>query len=189
MRKETLTLTLTPLVLPLEAFHVLQELFTVLADEGLLVVAGDVVPLDAILVDVVEDAHARLGGLVDVELGVVGLRSSGVTLVAPGLVPPAGGSAVGVGHLGVGVGPEPSLNVDGLQVFTLGAAREVTEAARRPDVGDVAWRERGRGGVRYSGRWNRETQQTYMYSYICDRQTYRDAYKGTLHKSIKEGRE
>ena len=34
----------------------LQELFRVLADEGLGVVAGDVVPLDAVLVDVVQDA-------------------------------------------------------------------------------------------------------------------------------------
>ena len=34
----------------------LQELFRVLADEGLGVVARDVVPLDAVLVDVVEDA-------------------------------------------------------------------------------------------------------------------------------------
>ena len=34
----------------------LQELFRVLADEGLGVVAGDVVPLDAALVDVVQDA-------------------------------------------------------------------------------------------------------------------------------------
>ena len=33
----------------------------VLADDGLLVVAADVVPLDAVPVEVVEDGHARLG--------------------------------------------------------------------------------------------------------------------------------
>lgn len=131
-----LSLPLPPL--PLEALHVIQELVAVLAHEGLLVIAGDVVPFDAVTVDVVEDPHAGLRCLVDIELRVVGLRSPGVTLVAPGLVPPAGGNAVGVGHLGVGVGPEPSLDVEGLEILALGAAREVTEATGRPDIGDVA---------------------------------------------------
>lgn len=36
-------------------------------------VASDVVPSDAVVVDVVEDAEAGLVGAVDVELGVVGL--------------------------------------------------------------------------------------------------------------------
>jgi len=36
--------------------HEFQELFGVLTDEGLGVVASDVVPLDAVLIDVVQDA-------------------------------------------------------------------------------------------------------------------------------------
>ena len=51
----------------------LEELVRVLADEGLGVVAGDVVPLDAVVVDVVEHTHAGLHAPVNVELGVVGL--------------------------------------------------------------------------------------------------------------------
>ena len=36
-------------------------------------VASDVVPLDPVVVDVVQDAHACLHAAVDVKLGVVGL--------------------------------------------------------------------------------------------------------------------
>lgn len=119
--------------------NVVQQKFAVLTDEGLFVVASDIVPFDSILVDVVEDAHARLGGHVDVELGVVGLRAAGVALVAPGLVSPVGWGLVGGGHLGVGVGPEPAEDVEGLQVFALVAALEVTQAAGCPDVAEVTW--------------------------------------------------
>jgi len=101
------------------------------------VIAGDVVPLDAVLVQVIEDSQARLGGLVDVELGVVGLRSACVSLVTPWLVRPAWWGGVGGRHLGVGVGPEPSEDTDGLQVSTFLTGREVTEAAGGPDVAEV----------------------------------------------------
>ena len=37
-----------------------EQLLAVLANEGLLVVASDVVPLDAIIVEVVQDGQARL---------------------------------------------------------------------------------------------------------------------------------
>lgn len=68
-------------------------------------------------------------------------------LAAPGLLPPARRSAVCVRHLGVGVGPEPALDTDWLKVLPLSAAGEVTEAARRPDVSDVAWSRKGKEGV------------------------------------------
>jgi len=119
------------------ALHPPQEGIVVLAHEGLLVVAGNVVPLDAILVQVVEDSHAGLGGPVDVELGVVGLRASSVSLVAPWLVAPAWRGGVGGRHLGVGVGPEPPEDIDGLEVSTFLAGGEVTEAAGGPDVAEV----------------------------------------------------
>ena len=45
----------------------------VLADDGLLVGAGDVVPLDAVAVEVVEHGHARLGLAALGALAVVGL--------------------------------------------------------------------------------------------------------------------
>lgn len=110
-----------------------EEVFAVLTHHGLLVVAGDVVPLDTVVVDVVEDAHARLRCLVDVELGVVWLGRLGVSSLAPGLVLPAWWGLVGRGHLSVGVGEEPALDVLGFQVLAVTPV-EVTQAARRPDV-------------------------------------------------------
>lgn len=52
---------------------IIEEFLVILAHDGLLVVAGDVVPCDAVVVHVVKYTQARLGGAVDVELGVVGL--------------------------------------------------------------------------------------------------------------------
>ena len=119
-----------------------EELLRVLADEGLGVVAGNVVPLDAVLVDVVEDAHTGLHALVDVELGVVRLGDRAALdlgLVAggrPGLVGPARRGGVGGGHLDSGSRPEPTVHVGGLKVLAV-TALEVAEAAGGPDVGEV----------------------------------------------------
>ena len=110
-------------------------------------VAGDVVPLDAIVVDVVQQAHARLHAAVDVELGVVRLRyvfSLELGLVAgegPGLVAPAGWGGVGGGHLHSGPGPKPAVDVCWLQVIPV-AALEVAEPARCPDIGQVVLLEK-----------------------------------------------
>lgn len=76
---------------------VIEELLGVLADDGLLVVAGDVVPRDTVIVDVVEDGEARLAGLVDVEFGVIRLALFLVTGGGPGVVVPAIGGLVGRG--------------------------------------------------------------------------------------------
>ena len=73
------------------AGDVVEEFVGVLADDGLLVVAGDVVPRDAVVVHVVEDAEAGLGGGVDVELGVVGLTQLLVAGLRPRVVAPAVG--------------------------------------------------------------------------------------------------
>ena len=60
-----------------------------------------------------------------------------MALVAPWLVSPAWWLSVSGSHLSVGVGKEPSLDIDGLQVLALITSREVTEAARRPDVRNI----------------------------------------------------
>lgn len=120
----------------------LQELVRVLADVGLGVVAGDVVPFDSVLVDVVEDSHASFNRFIDLEFGVVGLGNvaalelSLVAGVGPGLVGPARGRGVGGGHLDAGSGPEPSIDDGGLEVFTV-TPLEVAETAAGPDVGKV----------------------------------------------------
>jgi len=86
------------------------------------------VPLEAVVVEVVEDGEA---GLV-VALGrlpVVGLR----LVESAGRRPVTGVALVGGADLGAGSGPEPSVHVGGLQIGTV-AAVEVALAARSPDV-------------------------------------------------------
>ena len=105
-------------------------------------VASNVVPLDPVVVDVVQDAHARLHALVDVKLCVVGLRHvmrDELGLVAsegPGLVAPAGRGGVGGRHLDSGARPEPAIDSRGLEILAV-AALEVAEPARGPDVREV----------------------------------------------------
>jgi hypothetical protein len=71
----------------------------VLADDGLFVVAGDVVPLDAVLVEVVEHGHARLAAL-----AVVGLTLAGAAGLGPIVE-----AAVGVGRSELGLVGGPAL--------------------------------------------------------------------------------
>lgn len=68
---------------PVGGGYVVEQLLVVLADEGLLVVAGNVVPRDAVIVHVVQDGQAGLVRAVDVELRVVGLPELLVASLAP----------------------------------------------------------------------------------------------------------
>lgn len=94
-------------------------------------------PRDAVVVDVVQDGQAGLARLVDVVLGVVGLRLLLVSGLAPRVVRPARGHLVGPGDLVAGGRPEPAQEGLRLQVRASLAALEVAETARGPDVGDV----------------------------------------------------
>lgn len=73
------------------AGDVVEEFVRVFADDGLLVVAGDVVPRDTVVVYVVEYAEAGFAGAVDVELSVVGLALLLVAGLRPWVVAPAVG--------------------------------------------------------------------------------------------------
>ena len=125
-----------------KGLDIFEKLLRVLADEWLGVVAGDIVPLDPVIVDVVKDSHAGLHGPVNVELGVVGLGDvvgDELGLVAsegPGLVAPAGRGGVSGRHLDSGARPEPAIDSRGLEILAV-AALEVAEPARGPDVGEV----------------------------------------------------
>jgi len=112
-----------------------KKLLGVFTDDGFSVIAGDIVPLGAILVDVVEDSQAGFGRVVDGELCVVGLRGFEVTGVAPRLFDPAWWGRVGRRQLDVGSGPEPAEDLQRFQVFARLAALEVAHAAASPDVG------------------------------------------------------
>ena len=114
--------------------HVLEKSGRVFADDRLGVVTADVVPLESILVDVVQHAEAGLGGLVDVELGVIGLRLLEVASRTPRLVRPTGGRLVGGRQFHSRARPEPTVDDERLEIFAV-ASLEIAQAAARPDVG------------------------------------------------------
>lgn len=109
--------------------HVLQQSIVLLADEGLLVVAGHVVPVDTVVVELVQQGQAVLGCAVLLELTVIGL----------GQTDAAGGGPIALGTLRGGCQllqrgcPEPTVDVCGLQIGTL-TALEVAQATAGPDV-------------------------------------------------------
>ena len=106
----------------------------IFADDGLGVVAANVVPFNAVLVDVVEDAETGLSRLVDLEFGVVRLRSFEVTSGTPRLVAPSFRVGVGGGQFHARTGPEPSVDGQRLQIIAV-ASLEVAQTAAGPDVG------------------------------------------------------
>jgi len=95
-------------------------------------VAGHVVPLDAIVVEVVQDGQAALvvalGGL-----PIVGLW----LLVSTRCRPVAGVPLRGGSNLGPRSRPEPTVLIGGLQIGPV-AAGEVALPARGPDVSHIA---------------------------------------------------
>ena len=112
---------------------VLEKRRRVFADDGLSVVAANVVPFDSVLVDVVEDTKARFFRLVDLEFSVVRLRPFKVASSAPWLVTPTSWGLVRLGQLDARAGPEPTVDQNRLQVFTI-ATLEVAQTSTRPDV-------------------------------------------------------
>lgn len=109
-----------------------EELFAILANEWLLVVASNIVPLDAVIVEVVEDGQARLAFVV---FAVVGLRAA----ITTGVGPVAQGALVGGRDLGLRTGPEPSVDDGWLQIGAV-ASVKVAFAAASPDVLDaICW--------------------------------------------------
>jgi len=91
-----------------------EEGLGVLTHPGLDVVAGDVVPDNTVVVEVVEDSHAGLVVTVLSELTVVRLALAGAAGAGPVSSPSLGG--VGGGDTGLAAGPEPSIDQGGLQV-------------------------------------------------------------------------
>lgn len=84
------------------ARHVINELIAVFADEGFFMVARDVMPSDAVIVDVVEDTHAGFVSSVDVKFSVIWLPDFLVSRRAPRVVAESVGGLVGRCHLPAG---------------------------------------------------------------------------------------
>lgn len=91
-------------------------------------------PSNTIVVDVVQDGQTRFGRLIDVELGVIGLRDLLVSGLAPWVVAPSLWNSVGGLDLFAGRRPEPSEDILGLQIGSALAALEVAQTTGRPDV-------------------------------------------------------
>jgi len=115
--------------------RVLQEFVGVFANPGLDMMASNVMPLDAIVVEVVEDSNAGLVGAVLRELPVVGLGGGSTTGVGP--VSPPSGRGVGGWDACVGTRPEPAVHNMRHQIGSV-TPIEVTLPAARPDVANVA---------------------------------------------------
>lgn len=109
--------------------HVFQQSIVLLTHEGLLVMAGHVVPVDTVVVELVEQGQAVFGCAVLLEFTVIGL---GQTNAASGR-PVALRTLRGGCQLLQRGGPEPTVNICGLQIRTL-TALEVAQATAGPDV-------------------------------------------------------
>lgn len=121
------------------AGHVVEQLLGVLADEWFFMVTRDIVPGDAVVVNVVQDGHAGLVGAVDVILGIVRLSDLLVAGLRPRIETPTIRHLVGGCHLLAIRRPEPPVQGFGLEVTSIFAALEVAETSGRPDVRNVIW--------------------------------------------------
>lgn len=89
----------------------------------------DVMPVNAIVVEVVEDGQAVLVGAALLEFAVVGLRNADAAVLGPIVLATISGGC----QLLQLSGPEPSVDRDWLQVGAI-ASLEVAETAAGPDV-------------------------------------------------------
>ena len=108
---------------------VLQQGVVLLAHPRLHVMAGDVMPVDTVVVEVVQDGQTVLGGTALDQLAVVRLRLTDAATLGPVVLVAHGrrGELLQLGR------PEPTVNVRGLQIGTV-AALEVAQPSAGPDV-------------------------------------------------------
>lgn len=86
-------------------------------------------PVDSVVVELVEDGEAVLGRSALLQLAVVRLGLADTARGGPVVLVSLGGRGQFLQH----GRPEPAVDADGLQVCTL-AALEVTDSAGRPDI-------------------------------------------------------
>lgn len=114
--------------------HIVEQLLGILADERLLVVAGHIMPGNAIIVHIIQHRQARFARLIDVVLGVVWLRHLLVSGLAPRIVTPALWQAIRRLDLFTCRRPEPTEDVLRLQIGAALAALKIAQPSGRPDV-------------------------------------------------------
>lgn len=96
-------------------------------------VAGDVVPVNAVVVELIQNGQAVFGGAALLRLTVVRLGFADAAALGPIVLVALGGRGEFLQH----GGPEPAVHVQGLKVGTV-AALEVAQSARRPNVFDLS---------------------------------------------------
>jgi hypothetical protein len=117
---------------------IVEKLVIVLTDERFLVVAGDIMPGNTVIVHVVKNRKAGLICAVDVELSIVRLLNLLVPSLTPGVEAKTVRHLVRRGHFLTGGRPEPTIDVLRLKVTPIFATLEITQATAGPDVGHIA---------------------------------------------------
>lgn len=112
-----------------------EKFFRVFANPGLNVMAGNIVPYNTIIVEIIEDGNASFISASLAELTVIGLGCTTTTSARPVTSPSLG--AVGGCDSGRGSRPEPSVDKGRLKIRTV-TSIEVALATRGPDVFDIA---------------------------------------------------
>ena len=84
-------------------FNILNKGIRIFANERFLVVAGNIVPFDSIIVNIVQSTKTRFRCFVDAEFSIVRLRFLEVSSLAPWLVTPVRRSGIGGSNLCVRV--------------------------------------------------------------------------------------
>jgi len=105
----------------------LEERWGILTDDCLGVVAANIVPDNAILVHVIQHTQTGLRRLVNIEFSVVRLSPLEVASSAPRLVSPAIWLLVRLGKFDSRARPEPSVDNQWLEIFTIVAAFKVAQ--------------------------------------------------------------
>ena len=90
---------------------------------------GHIVPVDAIVVELIQQSQTVFGGTVLLEFTIVGLGQTNTTLGRPITLVAFGGG----GQLLQSGSPEPAIDVGGLQIGTF-TALEIANTTTGPDV-------------------------------------------------------
>lgn len=116
---------------------IFQESIILFAHERFLVMTGNIMPVNTIVVELIQKSQAVFGSTILFVFTVIGLRKADTTVGGPITL----AAFVGGSQFLQSSSPEPTVNVGGLQVGTF-TALEVTETARGPDVFYLLMRKR-----------------------------------------------
>lgn len=106
-------------------------------------IARDIMPSDAIIVDVIKHAHAGFVSTVDVKLGIIRLTDFLVSRRAPRVVSKAIRNLVSRSHLPASCWPKPSKDALGLQIPSPLASLKIAKPSTRPNIRYIIYKKNG----------------------------------------------